>query len=99
MNRRWPSGRAARVWGGLALLLAVLGGIGAVFGLRLADIAATSREVQRLRQEQNRLWREIEGLRGEIREASTPAAIERMAREVLRWGYPDEEIVILLRRR
>jgi cell division protein FtsB len=81
------------------VVFALLAGIGMIFGLRLHAIALTAHEVQTLKKEQNRLWAEIDLLRAHIKEAGTPAVIERKAREILRWGYPDEEMVILIRKR
>lgn len=99
MNRPWRSGPAARPWVGLALAVIFLAGVGTVFALRARAIATAAREVQALREEQNRLWAEIERLKAEIRRAEDPKVVEEKAREILRWAYPDEELVILIRRR
>ncbi len=99
MSRPWRSGHAARPWAWLALLALFLAGVSTVFALRARAIATAAREVQALREEQNRLWAEIERLKGEIGRADDPKVVEQKAREILRWAYPDEEIVILIRRR
>ena len=99
MSRPWRNGRPASLWVGLALLFLILLGVGTVFGLRARAIVLTEREVQGLRTEQAKLWAEIEKLRVELAQAATPKVVEQKAREILRWVYPDEELVILIRRR
>lgn len=99
MSRPWRNGRPASFWVGLALLLLILFGVGTVFGLRARAIALTAREVESLRKEQAKVWAEIEKLRLELAQAATPKVVEQKAREILRWVYPDEELVILIRRR
>ncbi len=99
MSRPWRNGRPASLWLGLALLVFILFGVGIVFGLRARAIAVAAQDVQRLREEQGKLQREIEKLRLELSQAATPNVVEQKAREVLRWVYPDEELVILIRRR
>lgn len=99
MSRPWRSGQPHRSWMGLALLFLVLAGIGTVFGLRVYALTKTAEEVRKLREEQTKLWSEIEALRAELGRAGTPKVVEQKAREVLRWAYPEEELVILIRRR
>jgi cell division protein FtsB len=99
MSRPWRNGRPASFWVGLALLFLLLSGVGTVFGLRARAIALTAHEVQKLREEQAKVQAEIEKLRFELAQAATPKVVEQKAREVLRWVYPDEELVILIRRR
>ncbi|MCS7240286.1 MAG: hypothetical protein NZ651_03460 [Candidatus Bipolaricaulota bacterium] len=99
MSRRWRSGQAGKPWTWLIIGAILLAGIGAIFGLRVWAISTTAREVRNLREKQNELWAEIEALKGAIQQAATPGVVEQKAREVLRWAYPDEELVILIRRR
>lgn len=99
MNRRWRNGQSAKFWTWLALGLLILAGIGALFGLRLRAIAIAAGEVQSLREKQNQLWRDIGELQASIRQATDPKVIEEKAREILRFAYPDEELVILIRKR
>ena len=99
MSHPWRNGRPASLGLGLALLVFILFGAGIVFGLRARAIAVAAQDVQRLREEQTKLWTEIEKLRLELSQAATPNVVEQKAREVLRWVYPDEELVILIRRR
>ncbi|MEN3009914.1 MAG: hypothetical protein ABDI20_02850 [Candidatus Bipolaricaulaceae bacterium] len=97
MSRPWRAGWGARL--GLALLLLALAGLGAVFGLRVHALHQARARVWALRAAHAALQEEIQRLQWELREAERPEAVERQARELLRWGYPDEELVILIRRR
>lgn len=97
MSRPWRGGLGAKLI--LALVLLGLGGLGTLFGLRAYALHKAQRNVWRLREEQAALQAEIQALQLAVREAEKPETVERMAREVLRWGYPDEELVILIRRR
>lgn len=99
MSRPWRNGHPASLWVGLALLVLILLGTGIIFGLRARAIAIAAQDVQRLRAEQTKLLTEIEKLRLELSQAATPKVVEQKAREVLRWVYPDEELVILILRR
>jgi len=99
MNRRWRSGQSAKFWTWLALGFLILAGIGTLFGLRLRAIAIAASEVRNLREEQNQLWTDIEGLQASIQRARDPKVIEEKAREILRFAYPDEDLVILIRKR
>ena len=99
MNRRWRSGRSAKFWTWLVLGLVLLAGVSTLFGLRLRAIAIAAGEVQSLREKQNQLWADIEELQAAIRQASDLKVIEVKAREILRFAYPDEELVILIRKR
>lgn len=99
MSRRWRSGWDARPWVYFLLSALVLAGVGTIFALRMWAISTTAHEVQSLRAKQNELWTEIETLRADLQQAATPKVVEQKAREVLRWAYPDEELVILIRRR
>lgn len=99
MNRPWRSGHAVRIGLWVALAVLILGAISAIFALRAQAIAVAAREVKALREEQNKLWAEIENLKSEIKRAEDPKVVEKKAREVLHWAYPDEELVILIRRR
>ncbi|MFN3346236.1 MAG: hypothetical protein ACK42E_00255 [Candidatus Bipolaricaulaceae bacterium] len=97
MSRLWRAGRAAKL--SLALVFLGLLGLGALFGLRAYAIHKAQLRVWTLREKQASLQKEIQELQLALREAEKPETVERMAREVLRWGYPDEELVILIRRR
>jgi len=99
MSRPWRNGRPASLWVGVALLVLILCGAGIIFGLRARAISIAAQDVQRLREEQGKLQAEIEKLRLELAQAATPKVVEQKAREILRWVYPDEELVILIRRR
>lgn len=99
MNRPWRDGQPAKFWAWLALAILFLAGIGAIFGLRIKAIAVTSNEVRILRERQSELWAEIEKLKMELQKADDPKVVEEKAREILRWAYPDEDLVILVRKR
>ncbi len=99
MSRPWRAGPPVRLGVALFLCVVLLGGVGALFGLRARAIARTAREIQALREEQNRLWAHIEELRAELARAADREVVEQKAREILRWAYPDEELVLLIRRR
>lgn len=99
MNRPWRDGRSARFWAWLALAVLFLAGIGTIFGLRIRAIAIASGEVRALREKQSELWAEIEKLKMELQHAGDPKVVEEEAREILRWAYPDEDLVILIRKR
>ncbi|MGB9757003.1 MAG: FtsB family cell division protein [Candidatus Bipolaricaulaceae bacterium] len=99
MSRPWRNGQPAKFWARLALTILVLAGIGAIFGLRIRAIAVTSNEVRALREKQSALWVEIEKLNAELKKADDPKVVEEKAREILRWAYPDEDLVILIRKR
>ncbi len=97
MSRPWRGGRSARL--GLALVLLSLAGLGTLFGLRVYAIHKAAQRVQVLREKQSLLQAEIHALQLAVKDAEKPEVVERMGREVLRWGYPDEELVIIIRRR
>lgn len=97
MSRPWRAGWGARL--GLALVLLGLLGLATLFGLRTYAIHRLQGRVWALREKQVSLQTEIQELQLAVKNAEKPENVERMAREVLRWGYPDEELVILIRRR
>lgn len=99
MSRLWRGGHGLRAWTWLVLVAVFLGGIGAVFGLRLRAIAITAQEVRTLRATETLLRTEIEEMRREVKRAEDAKVIEQKAREILHWAYPDEELVILIHRR
>ncbi len=97
MSRPWRAGQGAKL--GLAVALVVVLGLGALFGLRLYAIQKAQERVWTLREKQASLQAEILELQQAVKDAEKPETVERLAREVLRWGYPEEELVILIRRR
>lgn len=97
MSRPWRAGLGARL--GLILVFAALSAIGALFALRAQAIQRAAERVWALRAEESALREENQKLHTELEDMGKPAVVERLAREILRWGYPDEELVILIRRR
>ncbi len=97
MLRPWRPGGARRR-APLALAAAVVLGLGWVFGERTLAIRRTSAELVALREREQRVVAEIQGLRQRLAEAALPAVVEHEARVKLRWGYPDEERIVILRR-
>ncbi len=97
MLRRWRAGRGRRH---VPLILALIGalGLGWVFGSRVLAIHRTGVELRALASREERLVVEIGDLRRRLAEAGLPAVVEREARRKLRWGFPDEERIVILRR-
>lgn len=97
MLRRWRAGRGRRR---APLILALVGalGVGWVFGSRVLAIHRTGGELRGLRAREERLTAEIGALRRKLAEAGLPEVVEREARRKLRWGFPDEERIVILRR-
>lgn len=97
MLRRWRAGRGR---GRVPLILALVGalGLGWVFGSRVLAIHRTGAELRELRAREERLTAEIGALRRRLAEASLPAVVEQEARVRLRWGFPDEERIVILGR-
>ncbi|MCX7750186.1 MAG: hypothetical protein N2320_01255 [Candidatus Bipolaricaulota bacterium] len=73
-------------------------GLGWVFGSRLWAIHRAGAELRALRAREGWLTAEIGALRRRLAEANLPAVVEREARVRLRWGFPDEERIVILRR-
>lgn len=98
MNRPWLAGLSGRLVVGL-IFGALLLGVGVIFGLRARAIAIAAREVQALREQKNLLAANAERLQAELARAGDPEVVEQKAREILRWAYPEEDLVILIHRR
>lgn len=104
MSRPWRPGRAAHrpslgprlLVIGMAVL--VLGALGWLFGSRLVTWGRLSVEVDALRSQEEAMLREISELKERLAMADAPEVIEREARSVLGWGYPDEERLLVIRR-
>lgn len=84
----------------MPLILALVGalGLGWVFGSRVLAIHRTGAELRALAAREERLAVEIGDLRRRLAEAGHPAVVEREARRKLRWGFPDEERIVILGR-
>lgn len=98
MSRPWRAGQARKHWVWLGLSAFILAGVATPFVLRALEINRVAKELWALRAEQNRLCTEIEELKAELEKADDPKTVEMKAREILRWAYPDEELVIIRRR-
>lgn len=97
MSRPWPAGPSVRLVTGLFGVLLL--GAGVILGLRARAIAIAAREVRALWEQKNLVSEKVERLQAELARAGDPKVVEEKAREILRWAYPDEELVILIRRR
>lgn len=99
MSRPWRPGQpeGLRLWVGLGLAFLVLAGLGTLFGLRLHAIHVAEAELLALKARESSVLQEINELQGELLRSGLPEVIEDKAREVLHWGYPEEELVILIR--
>lgn len=100
MRSRWLAGRAeGRTQRAVALAVGlVLLTLAWVFGTRLYAIVQVQREVAALAGRQAQERGRIAELQQVLAQADRPQVIEREARLKLRWGYPDEERIILLGR-
>ncbi len=102
MSRPWRPGRAAggrsplRRFFVLALVALVIGGLGWLYGSRLVAMGRLSAEVRCLKQREENLLREIAALRERLDEADDPEVVEKEARAILGWGYPDERRLIVI---
>lgn len=97
MLRPWRCG-PARNPAHLVLAAVVVLSVGWVFGTRFLAIWRTAAELGGLYAHEERVTEEIQDLRRRLLEATLPAVVEREARRKLRWGYPDEERIVILRR-
>lgn len=100
MRRRWRRGPSDpwRRYLSLGLAVAVVLGLGWVFGTRVYAIRRTEADLRALRTQEEALNKEILDLRRRLAEVSLPHVVEREARLKLRWGFPDEERIVILRR-
>ncbi len=103
MSRRWPVGRAAPAASWKRAVLAALvalavGGLGWLYGTRFLAMHRLAREVAVLAGQASHLAQENQRMEGELAHIDEPSTVERLARESLGWGYPDEVLVILERR-
>jgi hypothetical protein len=73
-------------------------GIGWVFGTRIYAIRRAEADLRDLRAREGALHQEILDLRRALAEASLPEVVAREARVKLRWGFPDEERIVILRK-
>lgn len=73
----------------------VLGGLGWLYGSKLAELSGVTAEVRALQDEERALLRERAELRERLEEADDPGIVEAEARRVLGWGYEGEEKLIL----
>lgn len=97
MRRPWRCG-PARNRAPLAVAAVVVLSLGWVFGTRSLAIWRTAAELAQLRAGEQRVAEEIQCLQRRLSEAALPAVVEREARSKLRWGYPNEERIVILRR-
>ncbi len=98
MPRPWPRGPGSRRYLPFGLVLVGFVAIGWVFGTRVHAIRQVEAELRAFRAQETRLHDEIEALRRRLAEATLPQVVEREARQQLRWGFPDEERIIIMRR-
>ncbi len=97
MPRPWQRGPGRRYLPLALVALAVLG-LGWIFGSRIYLIQATKAELHRLQAQQAAIHEDVFSLRRELAAAALSPVIEREARLRLRWGFPDEERIVILRR-
>ncbi len=102
MNHQWRGGRraersrpAVRKWMALAGVL-VVGGLGWLYGSKIAELISVTAHVQSLQQEETALLRQRAQLRESLEVVDEPEVVEAEARRVLRWGYENEELLILV---
>ena len=97
MPRPWRPGLDRR-HASLALLVAAVVGLGRVFGTRFLAIRGAEADLRSLRAREDALHEEIVTLQRSLVEADRPQVVEREARARLRWGFPNEERIVILRR-
>lgn len=97
MPRPWQPGRGRRSLL-LGLAAVTILGVGWTFGTRLFAIRNARAELSRLVQQEEELDAEIAALRHKLAVANLPAVVEQEARRRLRWGFPDEERIVLIGR-
>ncbi len=97
MPRPWQPGRGRRYLV-LGLTVVTVLGVGWAFGTRVLTIRDVRMDLIRLTREEARVHEEISTLRLKLAAAGTPQAVEEEARRQLRWGFPDEERIVLIRR-
>lgn len=97
MPRQWRRGLDRRYLP-LGLAVVIVLGLGWVFGTRVYAIRQAEAELRAFRAQEAALHAEIAVLRRKLAEASLPQVVEREARQKLRWGFPDEERIIIVRR-
>jgi len=100
MRRRWRRGPSDpwRRYLSAGLAVAVVLGLGFVFGARVYAIRRAEADLRALRTQQEAYTEDILDLRRRLAEAGLPHVVEREARTKLRWGFPDEERIVILRR-
>ncbi len=103
MNLRWRGGRRrdqrspnVRTGAIVAVVVLVVGGLGWLYGSKLAQLVSVSADVRDLHKQEASLLRQRSELRDRLDEADEPEVVEAEARRVLGWGYEDEEKLILL---
>lgn len=97
MPRPWRRGPArGHLLLGLAVVIVVA--LGWVFGTRLYAIWQAAADLRALRAEEEALHAEIGALQRKLAASSLPEVVEREARHRLRWGFPNEERIVILRR-
>ncbi len=97
MPRQWRRGPDRRYFF-IGLVLAVILGLGWVFGTRIHAIQETRADLLVLQEREGALHGAILALRQKLAEARLPDVVEREARAKLRWGFPDEERIVIVRR-
>jgi len=100
MRRQWRRGPSEpwRRYVAIGLATAVVLGLGWVFGARLYAIHRARSDLRVLGARAETLHTESLELRRRLAEAGLPHVVEREARTKLRWGFPDEERIVILRR-
>lgn len=82
----------------LALAVVTILGLGWVFGTRIYAIRRAEADLRAFRAQEQALHAEIGALRRTLAEVALPQVVEREARHRLRWGFPDEERIVIVRR-
>lgn len=100
MNRRWRPGpdKIRPSWLRWIIILAILAGLGWLYGARFWAIARLSAEVEALQDTEEVLRQNIVQLEQKLARANDPKVVEEEARRLLHWGFPGEIRVILIRR-
>ncbi len=95
MPRPWQRGRGRRYLP-LGLVVATILGVGWVFGTRVVDICDARAELHLLGLQEEQAHEEILALRRKLADATLPHVVEQEARRQLRWGFPNEERIVLI---
>jgi len=74
----------------------IVGGLGWLYGSTLAELLSLRVEVAALHKRESELAHTRDHLQDKLESAEEPEVVEEMARQVLGWGYEDEELVILV---